>query len=103
MKVLGTKESPVVDREKLKQMHCDDESLQKFWEKDNVVVRGQAEISFEVKGGALYRFYEHPYMYVNGGKSLKQGHGSCVVEKPNRRTSSRIDHGRSHGNKENSG
>ena len=33
--VLGTKESPVVDREKLKKMHCDDKSLQKFWEKDD--------------------------------------------------------------------
>ncbi|XP_068760017.1 uncharacterized protein [Montipora capricornis] len=70
LKVPDTKESPVVDREKLKQMQRDDESLQKFWEKDDVVVRGQAEISFEVKGGVLYRVYKHPY--VNGGKPLKQ-------------------------------
>ena len=41
LKVPGTKDSPVVDREKLKQMQRDDESLQKFWEKDDVVVRGQ--------------------------------------------------------------
>ena len=34
-------------------MQRDDESLQKFWEKDDVVVRGQAETSFEVKGGVL--------------------------------------------------
>ena len=46
LKVPDTKESPVVDREKLKQMQRDDESLQKFWEKDDVVVRGQAETSF---------------------------------------------------------
>ena len=58
LKVPDTKESPVVDREKLKQMQRDDESLQKFWEKDDVVVRGQAETSFEVKGGVLYRVYK---------------------------------------------
>ena len=55
MKVPTTKESPVVDREKLKQMQNDDESLQKYWERNDVVVRGQAEISFEVKGRVLYR------------------------------------------------
>ena len=32
LKVPGNKESPVVDREKLKQMQRDDESLQKYWE-----------------------------------------------------------------------
>ena len=51
-------------------MQRDDESLQKFWEKDDVVARGQAKTSFEVKGGVLYRVYKHPY--VNGGKPLKQ-------------------------------
>ena len=70
LKVPSTNESPVVDREKLKQMQRDDESLQKYWEKDDVVVRGQAENSFEVKGGVLYRVYKHPD--VNGGKPLKQ-------------------------------
>ena len=40
------------------------------WERNDVVVRGQAEISFEVKGGVLYRVYKHPY--VNSGKPLKQ-------------------------------
>ena len=33
-------------------------------------MRGQAETSFEVKGGVLYRVYKHPY--VNRGKLLKQ-------------------------------
>ena len=70
LKVLGTKESPVVYREKLKQTQRDDEILQKYWEKDDVVVRGQVENSFEVKGGVLYRVYKHPC--VNGGKPLKQ-------------------------------
>ena len=53
LKVPNTNESPVIDREK-----------------DDVVVRGQAENSFEVKGGVLYCVYKHPY--VNGGKPLKQ-------------------------------
>ena len=70
LKVPGTKESPVVDREKLKQMQHDDKSLQKYWERNDVVVRGQAEISLEVKGGVLYRVYKHPY--VNSAKPLKQ-------------------------------
>ena len=55
-----TKESPVVDRGKLKQMQRDDESLQKYWEKDDVVARGQAETSFQVKGGVLYHVYQEP-------------------------------------------
>ena len=46
-------ESPVVDREKLNQMQRDDDGLKKYWEKDDVVVRGQAENSFEAKGGVL--------------------------------------------------
>ena len=40
LKVPSTNESPVVDREKLKQMQRDDESSQKYWEKGDVVVRG---------------------------------------------------------------
>jgi len=51
-------------------MQRDDKSLQKYSEKDGVVVRGQAENSFEVKGGVLYCVYKHPN--VNGGKPLKQ-------------------------------
>ena len=51
-------------------MQHDDKSLHKYWERDGVVVRGQIEKSFEVKGGVLYRVYKHPY--VNGGKLLKQ-------------------------------
>ena len=70
LKVPSTNESPVVDREKFKQMQRYDESLQKYWKKDDVLVRGQAENLFEVKGGVLYRVYKHSY--VNGGKSLKQ-------------------------------
>ena len=70
MKVPSSRENPIVDREKLKQMQLEDESLWKYWERDGVLVKGQAEISFEEKSGVLYRLYRHPY--VNGGKPLKQ-------------------------------
>ena len=33
-------------------------------------MKGEAEISFEVKSGILYRTYKHPF--VNGGKPVKQ-------------------------------
>ena len=38
-----------MDREKLKQMQREDESLPKYWDRDDVLVKGQAEISFEEK------------------------------------------------------
>ena len=81
-------------------MQRDDESLKKYWEKDDVVVRGQAETSFEVKRWEFCTAsFKHPY--VNGGKPLKQVYGSRAAEKSNNGVSTRIDHGRSHGNKEN--
>ena len=70
LKVPSTRENPIVDRKKLKQMQREDESLRKYWDQDSVLVKGQAEISFEEKSGVLYRLYQHPY--VNGGKPLKQ-------------------------------
>ena len=76
-------------------MQRDDESLQKYWQRNDVVLRGQAEISFEVKGGVLYRVYKHPY--VNSGKPLKQV--MAPVQRSDNGTSSRMDHGKSHGNK----
>ena len=47
LKVPSSRESPIVDREKLKQMQREDESLRKYWDGDDVLVKGQAEISFE--------------------------------------------------------
>ena len=70
LEVRDTSGSPVVDRKKLKQMQRDDESLQKYWEKDDVVVKGHTENSFELKGGILYCVYKHPYL--NGSKNMKQ-------------------------------
>ena len=70
LKVPSYQESPIVDKQKLKQMQSEDESLQKYWDQGDVLVKGQAEISFEVKSGILYRIYKHPF--VNGGKPVKQ-------------------------------
>ena len=54
LKVPSYQESPIVDKQKLKQMQSEDESLQKYWDRGDVLVKGQAEISFEVKSGILY-------------------------------------------------
>ena len=70
LKVPSYQESPIVDKQKLKQMQSEDESLQKYWDRSDVLVKGQAEISFEVKSRILYRIYKHPF--VNGGKPVKQ-------------------------------
>ena len=70
LKVPSYQESPIVDKQKLKQMQSEDESLRKYWDRGDVLVKGQAEISFEVKSEILYRIYKHPF--VNGGKLVKQ-------------------------------
>ena len=46
-----------MDRGKLKQMQREDDSLPKFWDREDVLVKGQAEISFKEKCGVLYRLY----------------------------------------------
>ena len=74
LKVPNTRENPIVDREKLKQMQREDESLRKYWDRDGMLVKGQAKISFEEKSGVLYK---HPY--VNGGKPLKQVMGTWAL------------------------
>ena len=87
LKVPSTRENPIVDREKLKQMQREDESLRKYWDRDGVLVKGQAEISFEEKSGVLYHLYKHPY--VNGGKPLKQ----VMVPEKLRRPIMEVAHG----------
>lgn len=87
LRVPSTRENPIVDKEKLKQMQREDESLRKYWDRDGVLVKGQAEISFEEKSGVLYRLYQHPY--VNGGKPLKQ----VMVPGKLRRSIMQVAHG----------
>ena len=70
LKVPSYHESPIVDKQKLKQMQSEDESLRKYWDRGDVLDKGQAEISFQVKSGILYCIYKHPF--VNIGKPVKQ-------------------------------
>ena len=51
-------------------MQSEDESLRKYWDRGDVLDKGQAEISFQVKSGILYRIYKHPF--VNICKPVKQ-------------------------------
>ena len=85
--VPSTRESPIVDREKFKEMQREDESLPKYWDQDGVLVKGQAEISFEEKSGVMYRLYKHPYM--NSSKPLKQ----VMVTQKLRRPMMEVAHG----------
>ena len=87
LKLPSSLESPIVDREKLKQMQREDESLRRYWGWDDGLVKGQAEISFKEKCGVLYRLYKHPY--VNGGKPLKQ----VIIPEKLRRPIMEIAHG----------
>ena len=68
-------------------MQREDESLRKYWDRGDVLVKGQAEISFEEKCGVLYRLYKQPY--VNGGKPLKQ----VMVPEKLRRPIMEVAHG----------
>ncbi|KAL9958152.1 hypothetical protein ACROYT_G035127 [Oculina patagonica] len=87
LKVPSSSESPIVDREKLMQLQREDESLKKYWNRDDTRVKGQAEISFEQKSGVLYRVYKHPY--VNSGKPVRQ----VLVPAPLRRQIMDVAHG----------
>ena len=44
--------------------------MQKYWNRGDTKLKGQAEVAFEVKSGVLYRVYKHPH--VNNGKPVKQ-------------------------------
>ena len=46
LKVPSYHESPIVDKQKLKQMQSEDESLRKYWDRGDVLVKGQAENFF---------------------------------------------------------
>ena len=49
LRVPSNRESLVVGREKLKYLQREDESLRKYWDRDDALVMGQAEILFEKK------------------------------------------------------
>ena len=70
LKVLSYQESPIVDKQKLKQMQSEDESLRKYWDRGDVLVKGQAEISFSGKEWDIVLHLQTPF--VNIGKPVKQ-------------------------------
>ena len=70
LRVPNSRESPVVDTDILVKMQIDDDSLKSYRNQDGVMVKGEKEISFEVKNGVLYRIFKHPH--VNNGKPMIQ-------------------------------
>lgn len=60
----------VVTKEKLRSLQLQDQSLDKFRDMHDVKVKGLQEVSFEEKGGILYRVFKHPR--VNQGSPLRQ-------------------------------
>ena len=85
--VPSSSESAIMDKEKLIQMQHEDQSLQKYWNRGDTKLKGQAEVAFEVKSGVLYQAYKHPH--VNNGKPVKQ----VMVPAPLRRQITEVAHG----------
>ena len=55
LKVASSTKSAVVDRNELVRLQREDKSLEKYWDRRNVKVKGQQEVSFEEKDSVLYR------------------------------------------------
>ena len=69
LKVPSNQESPIVDKQQLEEMPSENESLRKYWDRGDGLVKSLAMISFQVKSGILHRIFKHPF--VNGGKPVK--------------------------------
>jgi len=95
LRVPSSSESAIIDKENLIQMQHEDEGLQKYWNRGDTKLKGQAKVAFEVKSGVLYRAYKHPR--VDGGKPVKQVMVPTPLEKANYGRGPRIHNGRSHG------
>ena len=68
-----------MDRNELVRLQHEDKGLEKYWGRRDIKVKGKKEVSFEKRGGVLYRSYKH--RHVNGGKPVRQ----VMVPKPLRR------------------
>ena len=86
LKVASSSRSAIVDRNELVRLQREDKSLEKYWDRRDIKVKGEQEVSFEVKDGVLYRSYKHPY--VNGGKPIRQ----VMVPTPLRRQLMEVAH-----------
>ena len=86
LKVASGSKSAIVDRNELVILQRKDKSLEKYRDRKDITVKGEQEVSFEVKDGVLYRSYKHPH--VNGGKPIRQ----VMVPTPLRRQLIEIAH-----------
>ena len=86
LKVASSSKSAIVDKNELVRLQREDKSLEKYWDRRDIKVKGEQEVSFEVKDSVLYRSYKHPY--VNGGKPIRQ----VMVPTPLRRQLMEVAH-----------
>ena len=86
LQVASSSKSAIVDRNELVRLQREDKSLEKYWDRRDIKVKGEQEVSFEEKDGVLYRSYKHPY--VNGGKPIRQ----VMVPTPLRRQLMELAH-----------
>lgn len=70
LKVASRPKNAIVDRNELVRLQREDKSLEKFWDRRDIKVKGEQEVSFEEKDDVLYRYYKHPN--VHGGKPIRQ-------------------------------
>ena len=70
LKVASSPKSAIVDRNELVRLQREDKSLEKYWHRRDIKVKGKQEVSFQERGSVLYRSYKHPH--VNGGKPVRQ-------------------------------
>ena len=86
LKVSSSSKSAIVDKNELVRLQREDKSLEKYWNRRDIKVKGEQEVSFEVKDSVLYRSYKHPY--VNRGKPIRQ----VMVPTPLRRQLMEVAH-----------
>ena len=70
LKVASSSKNAVVDRNELVRLQREDKSLEMYWDRRDIKVKGEQEVSLEEKDGVLYKSYKHPH--VNGGKPIRQ-------------------------------
>jgi len=93
LRVQSSSESASIDREKLIEMQPEYESLQKYWNRGDTKLKGQAAVTFEEKSGVLYRVYKYPYVN-NQWQTCETSYGTSTLENINYRSGPRIHNGR---------
>ena len=70
LKVANDPKSTIVNKNELVRLQREDKSLEKFWDRRDIKLKGEREVSFEENDRVLYRSCKHPH--VNVGKPSKQ-------------------------------